>query len=427
MMVWMLGGYMWLFIHRPFEVWPWLGDFQIERIYMLLMIAFWAVQPNKGWLPNRLHAAIVVFTLVLTLAWVASPFMYSPGCPDAVENYFKVAVFYILVVTSVRDEKSLKTLLFLFLVAVCLYDCHSMREYLCGRCQRRMGTNRMIGVDSSYMDPNAFASGLVCALPLTLPFWAEKPSWWTRVFLLGFSGLACVSILLTGSRTGFMALSLCVFLCLFATGRAKTALLSLVLVSVAAPVAWFALPQELRYRYLTIIDPSFGPKNAEVSAEGRIDGLVYGYEAWTRSPLIGHGPGAFKYATNRELQAHNLYGQVISEMGALGALALVGLIACFVLNWREAARLRRLNPDEPPTFANHVVRAMALEVVLLLFLGWSGHNLYRFHWIWFAAFQAVALHCIRKRAAALNEEWLFASEPVEETWEAAEPVAVGSL
>ena len=79
-MVWMLGGYMWLFVHRPFEVWPWLGDFQIERIYMLLMIAFWAVQPNKGWLPNRLHAALVAFTLVLTMAWVASPFMYSPGC-----------------------------------------------------------------------------------------------------------------------------------------------------------------------------------------------------------------------------------------------------------------------------------------------------------------------------------------------------------
>ena len=56
-MVWMLGGYMWLFVHRPFEVWPWLGDFQIERIYMLLMIAFWAVQPNKGWLSNRLHVA----------------------------------------------------------------------------------------------------------------------------------------------------------------------------------------------------------------------------------------------------------------------------------------------------------------------------------------------------------------------------------
>jgi O-antigen ligase len=422
-MVWMLGGYMWLFVHRPFEVWPWLGDFQIERVYMLLMIAFWAVQPNKGWLPNRLHAALVAFTLVLTLAWVASPYMYSPGCPESVENYLKVIVFYILVVTSVRDEASLKKLLFLFLVAVCLYDCHSVREYINGRCQWRMGIRRMVGVDSSYMDPNAFAAGLVCALPLTLPFWAEKPSWWTRVFLIGFTGVACLSILLTGSRTGFMALALCVLLCLFATGRVKTALLSMLLVAVIAPVAWFAMPQELQNRYLTIIDPSFGPKNAQESAEGRIDGLVYGYEAWTRSPVVGHGPGSFMYATNRVLQAHNVYGQVISEMGALGALALLGLVACFVMNWREAARHRRLNADEPPTFADRVVRVMALEVLMLLFMGWSGHNLYRFHWVWFAAFQAVALHCIRKRAAAVNEEWSYEPVAEEELWGTVQPAA----
>src|ERR1019366_2153804 len=179
----------------------------------------------------RIHGAIVAFTVVLTLAWVASPYMYSPGCPEAVENYLKVVVFYVLVVTSVRDEKSLKTLLFLFLASVFLYDLHSIREYINGRCQWRMGIRRMIGVDNSYMDPNIFGAGLVCALPLTLPFWAEKPSWWMKVFLVGFSAAACLSILLTGSRTGFMALALCIFLCLFATGRVKAAVLSMVLVA----------------------------------------------------------------------------------------------------------------------------------------------------------------------------------------------------
>ena len=24
-MIYLLIGYMWLFVHRPFEVWPWLG------------------------------------------------------------------------------------------------------------------------------------------------------------------------------------------------------------------------------------------------------------------------------------------------------------------------------------------------------------------------------------------------------------------
>ena len=59
-MIWLLGGYMWLFVHRPFEVWPWLGELQIERVYMILTVLFWAVQPNKRLVPNRIHAAFAV-------------------------------------------------------------------------------------------------------------------------------------------------------------------------------------------------------------------------------------------------------------------------------------------------------------------------------------------------------------------------------
>ena len=60
----------------------------------------------------------------------------------------------------------------------------------------------------------------------------------------------------------------------------------------------------------------------------------------------------------------------------------------------------RDHPDRPRGFDFHVSRAVGLNVVLLLVLGACGHNLYRFHWVWFAAFQAVALHCTRRQAAA---------------------------
>jgi len=402
-MIWLLGGYMWLFVHRPFEVWPSLGDLQVERVYMLLMVAYWAVQPNKGWAPNRIHAALAVFTLVVTAAWVASPYMGAPGCLDTVENYYKVIVFYVLVVSSVRDEGALRKLVLMFLASVALYMSHSLLEYAAGRCQWRMGIRRMIGVDETFMDPNAFAAGLVCALPLTLPFWAGKSSPRMRVLLAGFAALACLCILLTGSRAGLMGLGLCALLCLFASGRIKTAMLSLALLAAAAPVAWAALPEELQMRYLTIIDPSYGPPNAQQSVEGRLDGLVLGYEVWARSPLLGEGPGAFMAATGSVIKAHNVYGQVISELGTLGALALAGLIVCYLLNWLEARRSQRRRPDLPRDFAYYVSLAMALEVILLLFLGCAGHNLFRYQWVWFAAFQAVALHCVRKRAALADE------------------------
>jgi len=83
---------------------------QIERVYMLLMIVYWAVQPNKGWLPNRIHAALAFFLLVVTAAWLGSPYAGLPVCQDVVENYYKIIVFYLLVVTSVRNPSDLRKL-----------------------------------------------------------------------------------------------------------------------------------------------------------------------------------------------------------------------------------------------------------------------------------------------------------------------------
>jgi hypothetical protein len=49
-----------------------------------------------------------------------------------------------------------------------------------------------------------------------------------------------------------------------------------------------------------------------------------------------------------------------------------------------------------------VCRATGLAVIMLLFLGMAGHNLYRYIWIWLAAFQAVAVHCVREKARATS-------------------------
>jgi O-antigen ligase len=400
-MIWLLGGYMWLFIHRPFEVWPVLGTLQIERIYMLLMMVVWLVLPGKGWVHNRIYLPLALFAVVLIAAWAASPYMDLPECSNAVENYFKVMIFCILVVTTVRDERGLRRLVLLYLLVVGLYMTHSLWEFHNGRIQWRMGISRMIGVDSSFGDPNAFASTLLYALPLTLPFWAERPGKGVRLVLVGFTGMVCGCLLLTGSRAGFIGLGALGLLVLLTFVRRKLLVLLLAGLGGLAGLAVLAvaLPDELKNRYLTIVDPSYGPRNAETSAQGRLEGLQHGIEAWQQSPLLGYGPSSFGFVTGGGLQAHNLYGQVLSETGTLGALALLGLLYCFYCNWAEASRYYRPRRARPPDLAFHVSRAVGLNVLLLLLMGCAGHNLYRYNWQWFAVFQAIAVHCVRKKTA----------------------------
>jgi O-antigen ligase len=402
-MIWLLGGYMWLFVHRPFEVWPSLGDLQIERGYMLAMILAWLIYPGKTFRLNRLHLAIALFTVVLGAAWMISPYANQLGCTEVVENYAKVTVFYILVVTTVRDEKGLRLLMLLFLAAVSLYMMHSVLEFLRGRYIWRMGIRRMVGVDSTFGDPNAFSSTLLYTVPLLVPFWLERPRRIPVTVLVGYLTVVTGCILLTGSRAAFVGLTLVGFILLLGAVRRKVQ--AVVLCGLAAGLAFAvlsaALPDELQNRYLTIVDSSAGPRNAQESAEGRIHGILLGLKLWRQSPVLGHGPGSFALINEKRLQAHNLYGQTLSEMGTLGGLALTVLVVCFLMNSREAQRLALADPyrARARNFAYQVSRAVRLNVVMLLLMGCAGHNLYRYNWQWLAAFSAVALACLRARAA----------------------------
>jgi O-antigen ligase len=217
----------------------------------------------------------------------------------------------------------------------------------------------------------------------------------------------CVCIALTGSRTGFVGLIGLTMMVLLVTVRRKwlVLLLAAVVGGIGFALAVTVLPDELQNRYLTLVDSSYGPKNAEVSAKGRMDGLTFGFKAWEQSPLLGHGPRGFDFATGRHGGAHNLYGQIISEVGTAGALAFLAFIICFVLNWLEVGRFYRDHPETPRDFPFYLSRGLGLIVVLLLLLGWSGHTLYRYNWQWFAVFQAITVHCIRKRQQNFQDYW----------------------
>jgi O-antigen ligase len=168
----------------------------------------------------------------------------------------------------------------------------------------------------------------------------------------------------------------------------------------AAPLAFLALPSSLQTRFETIINPSVGPANAKESADGRLEGLLVGVDLLQRFPLSGCGPGAWKPSTGRELESHNLYGQVMGEMGALGIVTFGFVLLAFWYNIHRIARRYREHPEWSPDFLAHVGKASGFVVILLLLEGVAGHNLFRFSWLWYGAFLIIARHCVETRHAA---------------------------
>lgn len=405
-MRWLLIGYMFLFIDRPFEVWPWLGDMHIERVYMLFTIGAWAVYPGKRFLPNVQHAAYVAFGTAVLMAWAISPWA-AHGQP-LVEDWLKVVVFYVLLVTTVYDEEGLKHVAVGFLAVMGLYLLHSFREYLGGRHTYRMGISRMIGVDTTLGDPNSFGASIVFALPLVAALWnAGIGGRKGRLLLLGYVGLSALCILLTGSRSSLLGLLLWSLIIIW---RTRYRFKALVLFAVVAPVAFVALPESLQTRFETIINPEVGPANARESGEGRYQGLVMGLQQWANNPLTGVGPGAWRPANNTKIESHNLYGQLLGETGTLGAAAFIMLLVCFCMNLWAIRRVRRAEPAWEGDFVFTLPSAIGVALILLLFMGNFGHNLFRFTWLWYGGFLIIARHCVARRLATWEPE----PEPEEE-------------
>lgn len=394
-MRWLLIGYMFLFIDRPFEVWTWLGDLHFERVYMLCTLAVWVVYPGKQFLPNIQHAAYFAFACAVLLAWAASPWA-AVGQP-VVEDWLKIVVFYVLLVTCIHDEEGLKHVAVGFLTVMGLYMLHSLKEYIAGRHTYRMGIARMIGVDTTLGDPNSLGATIVFALPIAAALWRAGVGGKSgRMLLTGYVGLSSLCILLTGSRGSLLGLLVWFGIIIWGTRYRVAALAAFV---VAAPLAFVALPESLQTRFETIINPEVGPANARESGAGRIQGLVKGVEQWINNPLTGVGPGAWRPANRTKIESHNLYGQLLGETGTLGAVAFLSLLACFWINLRAIRRVRRDVPDWHNDLVFTLPSAIGVAVFLLLFLGNFGHNLFRFNWLWFGGFLIIARHCVAQRVA----------------------------
>jgi O-antigen ligase len=392
-MIWLLGGYIWLFIHRPFEIWPVLGTMHLERIYMIITILYWAFVAQKTWIGNRLNIAYSCMAAAVLASAFLSP--YGAGINTTVENWLKIALFYVLVVSSVHTDAELKKLVVIFLVAMGLYMSHSLLEFFHGRGVYRMGTWRMVGVDATMNDANTFSATILYALPMLGPAWTLVRNRWHMAVAAIYLGLSVVCILLTGSRSAFVGL--CILS--LATGWfSKHRFIVFFSLTMLAPLCWMALREDLQNRIMTIIDPSYGPKNAEASAGARLEGFMDGVALWKKYPLLGVGPGQSRNHTGHG-QPHNLYGEVLGDLGSLGAISLA-MVVLFL--WSNAyyvyTQYRPFLDDN--NFQYRVVVAAFVCSLLLLLLGWGGHNLYRYTWLWMGAFQSIAMASLKDYVTA---------------------------
>lgn len=403
--LWLVGIYIGLYVIRPWELlFPALAQFSFERIYALAMIQ--VVLMSEG-IRLKLNVHSVGVLLVGSACVTSAIVGYNLDRSwQQIYHYLPILISFVLIATVAH------TLYDLVFIVVChvgfmgLYLAKSLWEFhIHGAHAYAMGVVRLGGIETTYGSPNAVAASTVIVFPYLHFLWVCRsqitcnwPGHWPRLFAIGLTGTAAMSlwaVVLTNSRTGFVAAI--VYGLLSTTQNWSRVIPRMILLLLVAAVCWQFIPESNRNRFRTLWDPEAGPANAQTSAESREEGFWVGMEIFSRNPIFGVGPGNFTsyrkaHIDGGSLEAHNLPGQLLAELGLVGVVTFPWIGISIVLSWKRVRNTLRHDSTPDAQVLKALARANLFSLVILCIISLSGHTLYRPNWIWICCFSMLAVN-----------------------------------
>ena len=173
-----------------------------------------------------------------------------------------------------------------------------------------------------------------------------------RVLWVGIACAMCYALVLSASRSGFLAL---VFLCLFVIWRSKHRAAWLTVAIVGGTARDGPDDRLQRDRYVSIFSHT-APGGATAAGahqwgDGGLPGVTAPPVLW---PRAGHLAGSQCALRDDDKPSHNLYTEVAEELGYVGLALALALIWSFVRTCRTAQQVVKATPM---TVLEHARRA----------------------------------------------------------------------
>lgn len=361
---------------QPGELYPMLGHLHLERVLgLVLLISFFL--HGKVLRAPRITKALLGFYGAMLLG-IPLSFWVSNSIGTCIK-FFETVFYAVFLVSLLETEDKAKKYLLLLMGLMVWVGGGALYDYHNGVRQHQMGIYRSVGMTSSGGDPNTLAITMVVTIPLALLFLSKENSKWTRLFALGCFGIYLLTIISTGSRTAFLAFIL-LFVILIV--QQKRNLKFLPLFVLVMPLFWLVIPQEYKQRYLSIEN-----RDSDESYTNRILSWEGGIRMFEHNPLTGVGAGNYADANGMKywpgnprwwLNAHSLYFKLLGELGLAGIFTFGFYVITLILLNR--ALVRRFKEEGASLFLQNFPRYCNLSIYLLLFCGYTAHDVYRTQW-----------------------------------------------
>jgi putative inorganic carbon (HCO3(-)) transporter len=384
----------WMLI-RPQERFTGLGgEIPLERILaigvIVSLLVHYKLLKNRKLNFKPPTTALLAF---LFANYLSVPFaVWRTGALWTANDLARLIAFFLLAINLIDNERRLRVFLWTYVGCMAWTAIDSL--YLYGiHPYYAQGIQRLTSGTATFGDPNATGFNLAMVIPFVF-FLVQTGKTWQRLILLCCTALLAHCVILTASRA---AASLLLIVFVIAALQSSRRLILIPAAILLFVITWAVLPAQYRERYTSIATFAEDPSKAgrsdvseDESAYGRVIGFVVAWDMFVDHPLLGVGAGDFPaafYGLNYSYkgikgwhQPHNLPGQVLSELGLLGALTFGAfLFSIFRASSQIGSAVRR-GMQESLRNARLLNRAIFSSLICLVVAGFSSHNLYRYNW-----------------------------------------------
>jgi O-antigen ligase len=325
----------------------------IKLAALPLLFSWFALVTRKDFSQRtflNVHPGISL-VMALFLAWATVSYLWAEDGNEvttAVFRYGLAVVLVLIVYTAVQRERDvvlITSAIVLGATCAAAYGFFNPAPSEYGQFDRLSGT---LG------NPNELAKALVLGIGLSGGLIAIAKTSLTRGVALAAGALCLVALLQTGSRGGLIALGAMLIAALVLASGRRFALSLVTLTVLLAGIGYFvmAAPEESRER---ILNPGSGT--------GRVDIWTVGLRMVEANPVAGVGAGNFQtssihyllepgalpsseYIADTPLGAHNMYLEVLAELGIPGLiLFLILIFFCLGCALAALSRFRALGEE----------------------------------------------------------------------------------
>lgn len=370
---------------QPGELYPPLAILHLERVLGVVLIVSFAAHHCRLRFPPVTRWLLAFYGAMLAATLFA---FWRSNSVMADVAFLEIVLYHLMLVALLHKKEQIRKVVILIIGLVAWLGGSAVWDYLHGVRDFTMGIERAVGLTSSAGDADSLALTMVAAMPLMFLLMVKGNPKATRLYALVCFSIALVTVISTGARTAFFAFLLLLAMVVF---RKKQNLKFLPALAVALPLFWIAIPQQYKLRY-----ESVKSRDHDESYTDRLLSWQGGVQMFLHNPLTGVGPNNYTDANGEKywpvqprvyLNAHSLYFITIGELGLLGVITFGGYVFVLLRLNRSLAKRYRDRKDEDPVIAGFG-GACTLTVILLLFAGYSGHDLYRTTWYTFGAISA---------------------------------------